>query len=112
MIQTAGERILVELLPIIDDFGRAIASNESQEKEAVVEGMSLISTKFQKVLEGQGLKLMETEPGTDFDPELHEAVTQIPAPNKKLKGKIVDTIEQGYFLGEKVIRYAKVVTGA
>ena len=112
MIQTAGEKILVELLPIIDDFGRAISSNDGQEKEAVVEGMNLISTKFQKVLEGQGLKLMDTEPGTEFDPELHEAVTQIPAPDKKLKGKIVDTIEQGYFLGDKVIRYAKVVTGA
>lgn len=112
LIQTAGEKIIVELLPVLDDFGRAMASNESQDKEAIIEGMSLISTKFEKVLEGEGLKLMDTEPGTDFDPELHEAVTQVPAPDNKLKGKIVDTIEQGYFLGEKVIRYAKVVIGA
>lgn len=112
LIQTAGEKIMVDLLPVLDDFGRALASNDGQEKEAVIEGMNLISAKFQKVLDGQGLKLMATEPGTEFDPELHEAVTQIPAPKKKLKGKIVDTIEHGYFLGEKVIRYAKVVTGA
>ena len=72
----------------------------------------MISAKFEKILSDQGLKIMDTKVGTAFDPELHEAVTQIPAPNKKLVGKIVDTIEHGYFLGEKVIRYAKVVIGA
>lgn len=112
LIQTAGEKVIVELLPVLDDFGRAMASNENLDKEAIIEGMNLIGTKFEKVLEGEGLKVMDTRPGTDFDPELHEAVTQVPAPDNKLKGKIIDTIEQGYFLGEKVIRYAKVVIGA
>jgi molecular chaperone GrpE len=112
LIQTAGEKIILEMLPVLDDFGRAEGSLDSKDEHAVVEGIQLISTKFRKVLEGQGLKLMDTTEGIAFDPDLHEAVTQIPAPSKKLKGKIVDTIEHGYFLGEKVIRYAKVVIGA
>ena len=112
LIQTAGERIIVEMLPVLDDFGRAEGSLDSKDEHAIVEGIKLISTKFRKVLDDQGLKLMNTKAGTAFDPDLHEAVTQIPAPSKKLKGKIVDTIEHGYFLGEKVIRYAKVVIGA
>jgi molecular chaperone GrpE len=112
LIRTAGERIIIEMLPVLDDFGRAEGALDTKEEHAVVEGVKLISTKFKKILEDQGLKLMDTKPGTAFDPELHEAVTQIPAPSKKLKGKIVETIEHGYFLGDKVIRYAKVVIGA
>jgi molecular chaperone GrpE len=112
MLQTAGERIMVALLPVIDDFNRAEKSLESDDAEAIAEGIKLIADKFNKTLTGEGLKKMDTEPGTDFDTELHDAVTQIPAPSKKLKGKIVDTIENGYYLGEKVIRHAKVVIGS
>lgn len=112
LLQTAGEKIMVALLPVIDDFNRAEQSLESGDLEAISEGMRLIADKFNKTLESEGLKKMNTEPGTDFDTELHDAVTQIPAPSKKLKGKIVDTIEDGYYLGEKVIRHAKVVIGA
>ena len=112
LIQTAGERIVVSFLPVLDDFNRAEQSLASGDTEAIVEGIKLIADKFGKTLDAEGLKLMETKQGSKFDPELHEAVTQIPAPSKKLKGKIVDTIERGYFLGEKVIRHAKVVIGA
>lgn len=112
LMQTAGERIVVAFLPVIDDFNRAEDSLSSNDAKAIAEGVKLISDKFAKTLETEGLKLMETKEGTVFDPEIHEAITQIPAPAKKLKGKIVDTIERGYFLGEKVIRHAKVVIGA
>ena len=112
LIQTAGEKVILEMLPVLDDFGRAKGSLESKDEEAYIDGIKLISTKFENIMNSQGLKIMETKPGTEFDPELHEAVTQIPAPKKNLTGKIVDTIEHGYFLGEKVIRYAKVVIGA
>lgn len=112
LMQTAGERIVVSLLPVIDDFNRAEQSFDSSEAKEIIEGIKLISDKFVKTLVNEGLKLMDTKEGTDFDTELHDAVTQIPAPKKKLKGKIVDTIENGYFLGEKVIRHAKVVIGS
>jgi len=112
LMQTAGERIVVSLLPVLDDFNRAEKSLSSGDAKAIAEGVKLISDKFAKTLDAEGLKLMETKEGTDFDPELHEAVTQIPAPTKKLKGKIVETIEHGYLLGEKVIRHAKVIIGA
>jgi len=112
LMQTAGERIVVSLLSVLDDFNRAEQSLASGDAEAIAEGVKLIADKFVKTLDAEGLKLMETKQGTKFDPEFHEAVTQIPAPSKKLKGKIVDTIERGYFLGEKVIRHAKVVIGA
>ena len=102
LMQTAGERIIISLLSVLDDFNRAEQSLESKDANAIAEGVKLISDKFSKALDAEGLKLMETKPGTKFDTELHEAVTQIPAPNKKLKGKIVDTIERGYFLGEKL----------
>jgi molecular chaperone GrpE len=112
LMQIAGERIIVSLLSVLDDFNRAEQSLDSSDAKAIEEGIKLISDKFSKILDAEGVKLMETKPGTKFDTELHEAVTQIPAPSKKLKGKIVDTIERGYFLGDKVIRHAKVVIGA
>ncbi len=112
MMQTAGEQIIVSLLPVIDDFNRAEQSFESGDAKAIIEGVKLISDKFVKILDGEGLKLMDTKEGADFDTELHDAITKIPAPSKKLKGKIVDTIENGYYLGDKVIRHAKVVIGA
>jgi len=110
MIQSANERLIVELLPVIDDFERAEKANASKE-EKEIEGFMLIQSKLKKIIEQSGVKPMETPVETEFNPDLHEAVTQIPAPEEKLKGKIVDTIEKGYLLNDKVIRYAKVVIG-
>ena len=112
LISTANENLITALLPVIDDFQRAEKSFEQEnEVKTIIEGVKLISNKFNTILEQKGLKAMESDAGIEFDPEIHEAITQIPAPSKKLKGKVVDVIEKGYFLGEKVIRFAKVVTG-
>lgn len=112
LIQTANEGLISSLIPVIDDFERAEKSfEEEKEIKGLKEGVKLIANKFKNTLENKGLKVMESEQGTEFDPELHEAITQIPAPSEKLKGKVVDVIEKGYFLGEKVVRFAKVVTG-
>ena len=111
-LQTANKDMILEIIPILDDFERAIASNEKADDIAVVkEGFKLLFDKFSKTLERKGVTVMEAH-GTDFDTEMHEAITQIPAPSEDLKGKVVDVIEKGYHLGEKVIRYAKVVIGA
>ncbi len=113
LIKTASSDLMVELLPTIDDFERAKKANENQDDiEAVKEGFGLISSKLMKTLEAKGLKLMETEKGTAFDADLHEAVTQFPVEEEDLKGKIIDTVEKGYYLGDRVIRFAKVVIGA
>ena len=112
LIKTASSDLMVDLLSTIDDFERAQQANEKQEDLAAIkEGFDLINNKLLKTLEAKGLKLMETPKGTDFDADLHEAVTQFPA-DEELKGKIIDTVEKGYYLGEKVIRFAKVVIGA
>ena len=112
LIKTASSDLMSELLPTVDDFDRAKQANEKQEDVAAIkEGFDLIHNKLIKTLEAKGLKLMETEKGTPFDADLHEAVTQFPA-EEELKGKIIDTVEKGYYLGEKVIRFAKVVIGA
>lgn len=113
LIGTANEELMRSVLPIIDDFERADkAFDEKGDIKSFKEGYDLIFSKLKGVTESKGLKLMETSPGDDFDDELHEAITQIPAPDEKLKGKIVDVVEKGYFLGDKVIRFAKVVMGA
>lgn len=114
MVQTANEDLMSELLPVIDDFERAMKTFEEKDSDikAVKDGIQLIYNKFNKALERKGLTVMEGKEGMDFDPELHEAITQIPAPKPKLKGKVVDVIEKGYLLKEKVIRYAKVVIGS
>jgi len=113
MVQTANEELMAELLPVIDDFERAIKTMDDDETDlsSVKDGISLIHNKFGKALEKKGLKPMDSKEGMDFDPEIHEAITQIPAPKPKLKGKVVDVIEKGYMLKDKVIRYAKVVIG-
>jgi molecular chaperone GrpE len=105
---------MIDLLPVIDDFERAIDSFESNnvDVETIKEGIQLIYNKLGNVTEKKGLKNMGTDPGDDFNSELHDAISHIPAPEKKLKGKIIDTIEKGYYLNDKVIRFAKVVTGA
>ena len=104
--------MISDLLPVMDDFERAEKSFEDQsENEGLKEGFSLIKNKFEKTLINKGLKAMDNEPGIEFDPEIHEAITKIPAPDEKLKGKVVDVVEKGYLLNDKVIRFAKVVIG-
>lgn len=108
---TANRELMVALLPTLDDFDRTNKSLESVESvEALKEGVSLVFGKLLRTLEQKGLKPLETI-GTVFDSELHEAVTQIPAPSEKMKGKVVDELEKGYYLNDKIIRYAKVVIG-
>lgn len=109
LIQNASQSLITELLPVLDDFERSIKAMESADK-SVKEGVELVSRKLLKVLENKGLSKMKCM-GEDFDSELHEAITQIPAPKEKQKGKILDVVEEGYMLNEKVIRFAKVVIG-
>ncbi len=114
LIGSATKDLMLDLLPVLDDFERAFKSlEEKSEKESVVakEGLEIIYNKFKKILDQKGLKKMDTKSGDKFDPEFQEAITQMPA-GKKLEGKIVDVIENGYTLNEKVVRFAKVVTGA
>lgn len=111
LIQTAGQRIISKLLPVLDDFDRALtAMAGAQDIEAVKQGVELVNNKFRKLLENEGLKEMETT-GQPFDADFQEAITSIPAPSEDLKNKVVDTVEKGYFLNDKVIRFAKVVIG-
>jgi molecular chaperone GrpE len=110
LIQSANEQLVKLLLPVLDDFERAekaLQSSDSKEQE----GFVLIYNKFKKVLEQTGVKAMDLQPGSDFDADLHDAITQVPTPDEALKGKIVDVVEKGYLLNEKVIRHAKVVVG-
>lgn len=111
IISTASSSVLKDLLPVLDDFERAAANNQNSDDVAVLkEGFQLIYNKLKSTLEAKGLKAMETK-GASFDSELHEAIVNIPAPSDDLKGKIVEDVEKGYYLNEKVIRYAKVVVG-
>lgn len=111
LIQSANEQLIKTLLPVIDDFDRAEKSfKDKNDKE--LEGFFLIHNKFKKILEQAGVKWMDVKPGSEFDADLHEAITQIPAPEENLKGKVVDVVESGYLLNDKVIRFAKVVVGS
>ncbi|MEQ8362571.1 MAG: nucleotide exchange factor GrpE [Cyclobacteriaceae bacterium] len=111
LIQNANEELIVALLPIMDDFERAEKASRDAEK-AGAEGFLLIKNKLEKVIDQYGVKIMEVAAGSDFDPDFHEAITQVPSPEENMKGKIVDVIEKGYLLNEKVIRFAKVVIGS
>ena len=111
LYKTASQELMTALLPIIDDLNRASNEFEKSKEKSLVEGMSLIKNKFSDILKSQGLILVEVKNGDEFDAEIHEAITQIPAENDKMKGKIIDVIESGYKLGEKIIRYPKVVVG-
>ncbi|WP_020530226.1 nucleotide exchange factor GrpE [Flexithrix dorotheae] len=113
-LKTANEGLIKEFLPILDDFERAQNSfgEEVKENDPVREGFEIIYKKFKTTLDKQGLVEIENPQGKEFDTELHEAVTQFPAPSEDLKGKVIDQVEKGYILGEKVIRFAKVVVGA
>jgi molecular chaperone GrpE len=111
MIQSANEQLIKALLPVIDDFERAEKSfKDKNEKD--IEGFFLIHNKFKKTLDQYGVKPMSVGAGTPFNVDIHEAITQIPAPSEELKGKVVDVVEKGYLLNEKVIRFAKVVIGS
>ncbi len=111
MLQTAGVDTLKNMLPVMDDMERAITNNATVEDvEAVKQGLKLIHQKFSKMLNDQGVKAMHAK-GEPFDPEIHEAITKAPAPTADLKGKVLDVIESGYLMNDKVIRYAKVVVG-
>ncbi|MGB0633053.1 MAG: nucleotide exchange factor GrpE [Flavobacteriaceae bacterium] len=111
LYKTASQELMTALLPIIDDLKRASAEFEKSKEKSLIEGFSLINNKFSDTLKSQGLVLIEVKKGDEFDAEIHEAITQIPAENDKMKGKIIDITEQGYKLGEKIIRYPKVVVG-
>jgi molecular chaperone GrpE len=111
MIQSANEQLIRALLPVADDFERAEkAVKEKSDQDA--EGFTLIQNKFKKTLELYGIKVMDVKSGSDFNPDIHEAITQLPAPDPSLKGKVIDVVEKGYLLNEKVIRFAKVVVGS
>ncbi len=112
LAKLAGEEILVKILPVLDDLERAMRSiEEAHDLEAVKEGMNLIYNKFKEYLNQQGVQEIDAM-HQEFDTDVHEAVTQIPVEDKELKGKVVDIIEKGYTLNDKVIRYSKVVIGA
>ena len=111
LFKTAGQEVIVSLLPVIDDFDRAMKELAKSDDKEMFKGVELISNKFKETLKNKGLLEMTVKQGDDFDAEKHEAITQIPAPNKKLKGKVVDVIEKGFALGDKIIRHPKVVVG-
>ena len=111
LITNANADLLKDLVPVIDDFERAITNNETSEDIAgIKEGFGLIYNKYTSLLQAKGLKVMEAK-GTSFDPELHEAIANMPTDDKKMKGKVIDDVEKGYFLNDKVLRFAKVVVG-
>ena len=111
LILTASKDVIKELLPVIDDFERALkAAETASDVAAVKEGMNLIYQKLVRNLEGKGLKAIEAR-GNAFDVELHEAITEIPAPTPDIAGKVIDEVEKGYYLNDKIIRFAKVVVG-
>jgi len=111
LFKTAGQDVIVSLLPVIDDFDRALKEISKSEHKESFKGVELISNKFRETLKNKGLEEVETGQGDVFDADIHDAVTQIPAPDKKLKGKIIDVIEKGFKLGDRIIRHPKVVVG-
>lgn len=112
LLQTAGKEVIADLIPVLDDFDRANKAIEgATDLEPIKEGVELVHHKLKSMLTRKGLKVMETI-GLEFDPELHEAITRIPSPTPDQVGKVIDEVEKGYFLNEKVLRYAKVVVGS
>lgn len=113
LLKTANQDLMGDLLPVLDDMERARQSMEAtKDVDAMLQGLELVFHKLKHVTQQKGLKPMDIKAGADFDADMHEAVTQIPAPADDLKGKIVDVIEKGYTLNDKVIRFAKVIIGA
>ncbi len=111
LTKSAGEGLLKGILPVVDDFDRAVSHlNEASDLNAVKEGIDLIYNKFKEYLKQNGVSEIEAKE-KDFDTDLHEAITKIPAPSDEMKGKVIDCIEKGYMLNDKVMRFAKVVVG-
>ena len=111
LFSTASEEVMISLLPVLDDFERALIEIEKDKDNEILKGIVLIKNKLYDSLKSKGLSLIEINKGDEFNADHHEAVTQIDSPDKNMKGKIIDIIEKGYKLGEKVIRYPKVVIG-
>ncbi|GLU44082.1 nucleotide exchange factor GrpE [Allomuricauda sp. NBRC 101325] len=111
LFKTAGQEVIVALLPVMDDFDRALKELAKSEDKEMFKGVELISNKFRETLKNKGLEQIEVGEGDVFDADVHDAITQIPAPNKKLKGKIIDVVEKGFKLGDRIIRHPKVVVG-
>jgi molecular chaperone GrpE len=111
LFKTANQEVLQALLPVLDDFDRAMIEIAKSEDETLLKGVELIHEKLKSTLVSKGLEQVEVRAGDAFNADFAEAITQIPAPNDKLKGKIVDVLEKGYKLGDKIIRFPKVVIG-
>lgn len=111
LFKTANQEVLLAMLPVLDDFDRAIAEIKKTDDNILIQGVELIQEKLKSTLVSKGLEEVEIKAGDAFDADFAEAITQIPAPSPKMKGKIVDVIEKGYKLGDKIIRFPKVVIG-
>ena len=111
LFKTAGQEVIVSLLPVLDDFERASKELAKSSDKEGFKGVELIKNKLKEALKSKGLQEIKSKQGDKFDAEVHDAITQIPAPSNKLKGKIIDVVEKGYSLGDKIIRHPKVVVG-
>lgn len=111
LFKTANQEVLQAMLPVLDDFDRAMVQIAKSEDEVLLKGVELIHEKLKNTLVSKGLEQVEIKSGDDFNADFAEAITQIPAPSNDLKGKIVDVVEKGYKLGDKIIRFPKVVIG-
>jgi molecular chaperone GrpE len=111
LFKTANQEVLLAMLPVLDDFDRALVEISKSGDESLVKGVELIHEKLKSTLVAKGLEEVEVKAGDAFDADFAEAITQIPAPSDKMKGKIVDVLEKGYKLGDKIIRFPKVVIG-
>ncbi|NHF57899.1 nucleotide exchange factor GrpE [Flavobacteriaceae bacterium TP-CH-4] len=111
LFRTAGQEVMVALLPVLDDFDRAMKELSKSDHTELFKGVELIRNKFKETLKSKGLEEIKINAGDAFDAEVHDAITQIPAPSKKMKGKIIDVVEKGFSLGDKIIRHPKVVVG-
>ena len=111
LFKTAGQEVIVSLLPVLDDFERALKELSKSDDKEMFKGVELINGKLRDTLKSKGMEELGVKQGDVFDAEIHDAITQIPAPNNKLKGKILDVVERGYKLGDKIIRHPKVVVG-
>lgn len=111
LFKTANQEVLIAMLPVLDDFDRAIIEIAKSEDEVLTKGVELIHEKLKNTLVAKGLEVVDIKAGDTFDADFAEAITQIPAASEKMKGKIVDVLEKGYKLGDKIIRFPKVVIG-
>lgn len=111
LFKTAGQEVIVAMLPVLDDFDRALTELSKSDDKETFKGIELIANKLRESLKSKGLEEVKVKQGDAFDAEVHDAITQIPAPKKKLKGKIIDVVEKGFKLGDRIIRHPKVVVG-